>query len=591
MILNVATDFSEEFLEDLSKYKEVKVLFGKVPSDFIGGGVDASLLNDISYDYLISYIEKAKKKNIKFNYVINALVMNNQEFSRVGKIKLDELLDLLNGLDLESVTITNPYLVMYIKNCLSEVDWIEVLDQWVDFQNDDNLSPLQLGAIGYIGYENKTFFEKLDKKIKRDTEFPRIFLVKYKLLFVWDRVEDKGSWIYQERILEEEIKKIESEYFLSMCCTQKGKENDFNVYGDVDNDFEYEQYVDSINKTVNYIKNGDIFQANITMRFLGKYSGDVFRLYKELRYQTPNPYFAFMDFECPLISTSPESFIKISGGDICSRPIKGTIKCVLDGEDQRHILENSIKNRSENIMITDLIRNDIGRICEIGTVSVETLCGVKKFNNLYHLESVVCGKLRKNIKLSHILKANFPGGSVTGAPKIRAMEIIEELEFVERGPYCGAIGFFGSKGYINTSIGIRIVYFENKKLYFHAGGGIVVKSSAEDEYNELVLKGALLRNVIGGFNVLNKLRNQIDDVDERLMELLDERFKLIKDISSIKKKHEIPVVQPDRIMKIVEDRKKSVKLRDYILDMEFIEDLYKILINYSMKLEYKEMKR
>ena len=95
------------------------------------------------------------------------------------------------------------------KNCLSEVDWIEVLDQWVDFQNDDNLSPLQLGAIGYIGYENKTFFEKLDKKIKRDTEFPRIFLVKYKLLFVWDRVEDKGSWIYQERILEEEIKKIE----------------------------------------------------------------------------------------------------------------------------------------------------------------------------------------------------------------------------------------------------------------------------------------------------------------------------------------------------------------------------------------------
>lgn len=121
MILNVATDFSEEFLEDLSKYKEVKVLFGKVPSDFIGGGVDASLLNDISYDYLISYIEKAKKKNIKFNYVINALVMNNQEFSRVGKIKLDELLDLLNGLDLESVTITNPYLVMYIKKSFKKL--------------------------------------------------------------------------------------------------------------------------------------------------------------------------------------------------------------------------------------------------------------------------------------------------------------------------------------------------------------------------------------------------------------------------------------------------------------------------------------
>ena len=152
-------------------------------------------------------------------------------------------------------------------------------------------------------------------------------------------------------------------------------------------------------------------------------------------------------------------------------------------------------------MITDLMRNDIGRVCQKDSVQVETLCGVKRFNDLYHLESTVSGTLKPTTQLSDLLRAVFPCGSVTGAPKIRAMDIIEELEFVRRGPYAGAIGFFGSGGWFDTSVAIRIAYFHSGRVFFHAGGGIVADSKPDSEYRELLAKAAGIQRSLDSFVV------------------------------------------------------------------------------------------
>jgi para-aminobenzoate synthetase component 1 len=214
----------------------------------------------------------------------------------------------------------------------------------------------------------------------------------------------------------------------------------------------------------------------------------VIHLYEQLRATTPNPFFALLDFPLPVISTSPERFFSVRGDRITASPIKGTCPCEIDSIDQRHWLEQSAKDRAENIMITDLMRNDIGRVSTKDSVQVDALCAVKRFNNVYHLESTVSGTLRPSVQLSDILRALFPCGSVTGAPKIHAMDIIEELETSRRGPYTGALGFFGSSGWIDTSVAIRIAYFASGRVYVHAGGGIVADSQPELEYKELMAK-------------------------------------------------------------------------------------------------------
>ncbi|MDQ2086823.1 anthranilate synthase component I family protein [Herbivorax sp. ANBcel31] len=363
-----------------------------------------------------------------------------------------------------------------------KANWLKVMDEWT-LCNEENCisSPIQSGVIGYIGYENKFLFEKLDCTIKKDHNVPDVYLVKYALIMVFDRVTNEKYWVL-DGVDENVCQDIEN------MEIKKDEKDSFRVEKEINEDFTKSQYLDIITKTKKYIADGDIFQANMTMRFNGNYSGETFELYRHLRKITPNPFFAFFDFEYPLISTSPERFILLNGREIFTNPIKGTIKRQIGGKDASSILKNSEKDRAENTMIVDLMRNDIGRICEFGTVEVPVLCGVKKFNSIYHLESIIYGKIRENIKFSDILKATFPGGSITGAPKIRAMNIIEELELKKRGCYCGITGFFGSRGWVDTSIAIRTIYFDKNKFYFHGGGGIVADSKEESEYQELLLK-------------------------------------------------------------------------------------------------------
>ena len=373
--------------------------------------------------------------------------------------------------------------------------WLEDLNRWTCLEKSpSSTSPIQTGVIGYIGYDAKYEFERLTRSIPLDIEMPEIYLVRYDAILIHDRQTGKSNWAVTKGC---EARCRELEQLAQHPAPIVSKP--FMLNDPLTPDFTLDQYLDSIRRTTEYIRAGDIYQANITGRFSARYDGDVIHLYERLRQTTPNPFFALLDFPHPIISTSPERFFAVRDNRITASPIKGTVSCNVDGVDQRSWLERSAKDRAENIMITDLMRNDLGRVCAKDSVKVDTLCGVKRFNNLYHLESIVSGALKPNMSLSNLLRALFPCGSVTGAPKIRAMDIIEELEITRRGPYTGALGFFGSSGWIDTSVAIRIAYFHSGRLFLHAGGGIVADSESDGEYHEMLAKLSGIKASLGSF--------------------------------------------------------------------------------------------
>lgn len=457
-------------------------------------------------------------------------------------------------------------------------DWLKLLDEWCGPLGQSD-TPLQTGTIGYIGYEMHRHFEFVPNSDKLRCPLSKICLTKYALIYLFDRTTSKAYWI-SDKNMDDEIAKIELE-FPKYIPTVKP----FYTLGDTEKDFTHENYLDAIRKCIHHIQIGDMLQANITMRFSGRYLGDPISLYEKLRETTPNPFFAYFDFPSPLISTSPESFLHIAQNTIVSRPIKGTVRTEIAGKDQVDFLEQNAKNCSENIMITDLIRNDIGRICEVGTVRVPVLCGTRKFNQIYHLETVVQGTLKNNVMFSDVLTSNFPGGSITGAPKVKAMEIIDTLEFTERGPYCGAIGFWGSRGYVSSSIGIRIVYFHDDNYFLHAGGGIVVKSDPQDEYEELLLKVESLLKTLSCFNVLRPQREKLDEINSEIFRLVSRRIKVIKEVQEIKKQYAIPVLQKHRMDEIVAAIMKQNEDEGLAIPEVFIKKLFKVIFDETMKIE------
>ncbi|MBI6621977.1 chorismate-binding protein [Pseudomonas corrugata] len=461
-------------------------------------------------------------------------------------------------------------------------DWKAVVDAWSPLDGPVLGQPYQTGCMGYIGYDRKNDFERYVPHIAQDTTMPDVCLVRYGAVLVFDRVAMTATWVVDDEALVERVAVFEA--LVRSEVTQEGAA--FVLCGDVVCDTPEDQYQQSIERIIEYIKAGDVFQVNFTSRFCGSYLGDVIHLYEALRSRTPNPYFALLDFAQPLISTSPERFLSIEAGRITASPIKGTLRCEINGQDQRAALLGSAKNRAENVMIADLMRNDLGRICEQGTVQVEALCAIRRFNQLYHLESTIAGTLRDDVMLSDVLAATFPCGSITGAPKIRAVQIIEELESHRRGPYCGAIGFFGRQGWVQTCVGIRIIYFDNGQLYFHAGGGIVVDSDAAEEYAEMSLKAESIKSTIESFNVMNDVRARIDEIDDQLFEVVHRRFEVIKEACRIKVQYGVPVVQQSRMEQMIAFRKLRMQ-DDKEIPETCITDLYAVLTEHSMQLEHR----
>jgi para-aminobenzoate synthetase component 1 len=259
------------------------------------------------------------------------------------------------------------------------------------------------------------------------------------------------------------------------------------------------EYLDAVARVREYIFAGDIFQANLSQRFEAPLVEPAWTIYRRLRTRNAAPFAAFLDFpEVVVLSASPERFLHVEpGGDVETRPIKGTRPRGLGPEHDAALgqaLTESAKDRAENLMIVDLMRNDLSRVCAPGTVRVPELFAIEQYATVHHLVSSVVGTLAPGSDALDLLQAAFPGGSITGAPKVRAMEIIAELEPVQRGLYCGSVGYWSVTGALDTSIAIRTAVALSGRVYFGAGGGIVADSDPEQEYRETLDKA---RGMIG----------------------------------------------------------------------------------------------
>ena len=260
--------------------------------------------------------------------------------------------------------------------------------------------------------------------------------------------------------------------------------------------FTRHSYERAVEKVRSYIRAGDIYQANIAQRFAADLPEDFdpLGLYLRLRETNPAPFGAYLDCEgLAVASSSPERFVRLDGRAVETRPIKGTARRLPDPQADRaaaEALQASVKDRAENVMIVDLLRNDLSRVCEPGSVRVPALCGLETYAGVHHLVSTVIGTLREGLDGLDLLERTFPGGSITGAPKIRAMDIINEIEGDARELYCGAIGRIGFDGSLDTSIAIRTVVMDGRRAVLQAGGGVTLLSEPGPEYDETLAKAA-----------------------------------------------------------------------------------------------------
>jgi para-aminobenzoate synthetase component 1 len=265
--------------------------------------------------------------------------------------------------------------------------------------------------------------------------------------------------------------------------------------------FTQESYCSAVQKAIDYIASGDIFQVNLSQRFSIRQTTDSWKLYKKLREINPAPFAAFLSFaDVEVISASPERFLKVTGKQVETRPIKGTRprgKTKAEDALMRRELWESIKDRAELVMIVDMERNDLGRVCKIGSVKVPELYRLEEYATVFHLVSTVVGELPEDKTTMDLLEAAFPGGSISGAPKIRSMEIIEELEPVRRGIYTGSIGYIGFDGDADLNIVIRTIIARHGRFYFQVGGGITADSNPYAEYIETLDKARALMKALG----------------------------------------------------------------------------------------------
>jgi para-aminobenzoate synthetase component 1 len=259
-------------------------------------------------------------------------------------------------------------------------------------------------------------------------------------------------------------------------------------------------YADAFHRVMRYLRGGDCYQVNLARRFSAAFTGDPLGVYRDFRGLAGGPFAAYLDLPGgPILSGSPERFLRLRDGCVETCPIKGTRPRQADPAADaraRESLRSSAKDRAENVMIVDLLRNDIGRCCATGTVAVPRLCALESFATVHHMVSVVTGRLDPRFHATDLLRDCLPGGSITGAPKYRAMEIIDELEERPRGVYCGAIGYIGYDGSMDSNIAIRTMTARDGRLDYRAGGGLVMDSACREEYDETRAKAKAFYRVL-----------------------------------------------------------------------------------------------
>ena len=362
--------------------------------------------------------------------------------------------------------------------------------------------PFQAGAAGYIAYEAGRLFDRFPTPAPEPGEGAEIDLGFYDLVVAFDNAARRAfivstGWPESEPAKRLERARERLEDATARLAAPTPPLGTAPAVTGWSSNFDAAAYKTAVARVIDYIRAGDIFQANFTQQFrarIGKV--DPLALYERLRVANPATFAALIVNKDRIVaSSSPERFVRLEDRQVEARPIKGTVprsvEPTLDAFRGRE-LSGSEKDRAENVMIVDLLRNDLSRVCAPGTVKVPRLCGLETYANVHHLVSVVSGELDEGRDGLDLMAASFPGGSITGAPKIRAMEIIHELEGVPRGLYCGSIGYIGFDGAMDFNIAIRTVTVEREEARFGVGGGITVLSDPALEYAESLTKAERL---------------------------------------------------------------------------------------------------
>jgi len=393
----------------------------------------------------------------------------------------------------------------------------DILDELLNTYTLDSYpspTPFNSGVVGYFSYDLCHFIEHLPSTAIDDLQLPECYLGFYDLVLAFDHLEGKTyitscgfPELEEEKRLKrasERLQEARNRLLLppsSLIINPTARRSNITAGITLKSNFTHQEYLKAVEAAREYIAAGDIFQVNLSQRFEADSPFSPYQLYQHLRNINPAPFAAYLNFdEVTVLSASPERFLKVQGDLVETRPMKGTRSrgsSAAEDEALARELQNSLKDKAENVMIVDLERNDLGRVCRFGTVKVRELWTLEKYATVFQLTSTVEGRLRQDKDRIDLLKACFPGGSITGAPKVRAMEIIDQLEPTRRGIYTGSIGYLSFSGEMDLNIVIRTILVKDGKVYFQVGGGIVYDSDPEGEYQETLDKAKALFQALG----------------------------------------------------------------------------------------------
>ena len=393
----------------------------------------------------------------------------------------------------------------------------EVSAAWQRLQGTavSGLPPFQGGIAGLLGYELGQCWERIPSALHDEFQLPVMAVGLYDWVLAWDHFAGR-LWLISQgwpeadesargRRAADRIRQVKAALAEQAPSAQQSNASSpenldfaeqFPLGGvaNVTSTFARDQYLRTVERVIDYIRAGDVFQANLSQRLLAPAPCDSLELFTRLRTVNPAPFAALMQWDdWSIVSASPERFLCVTNGEVETRPIKGTRQRKRGPEADlftRDELRESDKDQAENVMIVDLLRNDLSRVCLPGSIRVPHLCTVESYETVQHLVSEVRGQLRPDATVWDLFRATFPGGSITGAPKVRAMEIIAELEHTVRGPYCGSLFYASLDGRIDSNLLIRTFVQRHGWLQCHVGGGIVAQSNPTAEYEETLTKAA-----------------------------------------------------------------------------------------------------
>lgn len=429
------------------------------------------------------------------------------------EVSLGARFDIVVAAPIAKIIHRRPYTQVHANGTAQrlEEDPFQIIQQWLSLHPVERSAdiPFAGGALGYFSYDLGRSIEELPEVAAEDMPLPELLVGIYDWAILVDHHLGQCKLVSHARFTERTVLEALHQQLLQ---TRVEEVTAFEVDGEIKANMSQEGYAQAFQRVKAYIRAGDCYQINLAQRFAVEVRGDACAAYDQFRQLSRAPFMAYLQVDdgngmpFAVLSMSPERFLQVIDQKVETRPIKGTRPRHPDASLDAQVaqeLAHSIKDRAENLMIVDLLRNDIGKVCEVGSVKVDALFKLQRFTNVHHLVSIVRGSLAAGFHALDLLRGCFPGGSITGAPKLRAMEIIEELEPHRRGIYCGSIGYIGFDGSMDTNIAIRTSVICNERMTFFAGGGVVADSDCAREYQETFDKASQFFKLIAAYKKVN----------------------------------------------------------------------------------------